>query len=673
MLDILTKQAIAFELPESEENLWPHSWKSHHQKGRAQLELGLGPLSLPYDWPQMVWKDLIDKPVEAIKEFIVKTLTETSSGGEPFAFSTFRWLSAILNDAIPSLPLDDATLGWPTRIDIIPNADGTTSERVVVLVPEIPMGVSGDGTFENPWAVCLSPEEEKAGRILFWVGPDGPKHDSMLEGVMSSSDPQMFEALQKISTMTGVLPFIPNLPQWNLESITDEEMISSLAEVFIRLSHHSERVRSALGDTSKARLQSDLLELDAFLKISDGVSEVDSQLSVDDPSNVEPIPATFEPELAGAAYSLSEENIVQEIQTFISTNISSSWEAWGPNLDMLILVGSDSQTERWNNVLKNLLEVYGGYPQRPEFFHSAAHPVTYLGPVDENVNPSGMPTCTRCGMFLGVEDDEGELWCDLCCHYIDSNGACIEQSGCDTCDNSLQDLHNAIRNGTSPFVKWPNLKPHLLANTYWERSLPNGIVMLEIGEDTSELDSAVTLLTDFGVNSISIICHGDAGLAVQDYVDNWDDNIVKGVLTINTPYHDVGTYNSSLDFKSILRAMSFIHRGKMGDQLGPATKAKAATIDEEYQKGDTIYHVESGTRYIFKVTMQGIMDIDFSTVYSTVDENTPIGAKFLRLTLLGSLDNETYLKTLNLQQLSQVVKYAHEPFKNALDVMEVSF
>ncbi|MDE0953315.1 MAG: hypothetical protein OR994_01425, partial [Candidatus Poseidoniales archaeon] len=144
------------------------------------------------------------------------------------------------------------------------------------------------------------------------------------------------------------------------------------------------------------------------------------------------------------------------------------------------------------------------------------------------------------------------------------------------------------------------------------------------------------------------------------------------VLTINTPYHGVGTYNSALDLKSILRAMSFIHRGKMGDQLGPATKAKAATFDEEYQKGDTIYHVDSGTRYIFKVTMEGIMDVIFSTVYSTVDENTPIGAKFLRLTLLGSLDNETYLKTLNLQQLSQVVKYAHEPFKNALDVMEVS-
>ena len=119
--------------------------------------------------------------------------------------------------------------------------------------------------------------------------------------------------------------------------------------------------------------------------------------------------------------------------------------------------------------------------------------------------------------------------------------------------------------------------------------------------------------------------------------------------------------------------MSFIHRSKMGDQVGPATKAKEATIDEEYQKGDTIYHVDSGIRYLFDVTMDGTMDIDFSTVYSSVDENTPVGAKYLRLTLLGSFDNETYLKTLNLQQLSQVVKYAHEPFKNTVNIVEGVF
>ena len=43
------------------------------------------------------------------------------------------------------------------------------------------------------------------------------------------------------------------------------------------------------------------------------------------------------------------------------------------------------------------------------------------------------------------------------------------------------------------------------------------------------------------------------------------------------------------------------------------------------------------------------MDVDFSTVFSTVTEDTPpIGAKFLRLTHLEDIDNETYLKTLNL-------------------------
>ena len=675
LLDILTKQAIAFELPESEENLWPQSWKSHHQKGRAQLDLGLGPLSLPYDWPQIVWKDLIDKPVETIKEFIVKTLTETSSGGEPFAFSTFRWLSAILNDAIPSLPLDDATLGWPTRIDVLANADGTTSERVVVLVPEIPMGVSGDGTFENPWAVRLSPEEEKAGRILFWVGPDGPKHDSMLEGVMSTSDPQMFEALQKISTMTGVLPFIPNLPQLNIESITDEVMISSLAEVLIRLSHHSERVRSALGDTSKARLQADLLELDAFLKISDGVSEVDSQLSVDEPSNLEPTPTAFDPILTGAAYSLDDTSVHQQVQQFVSTNLPANWIPGKTDDDLLLLVGSDSNTKRWESIIEMLLKNHGSPAVVSAHYHPSAHPLTYAGPEDNSGVPVGVPACSSCGLIepiFGVVSPisfETEYSCELCQHNIDLNGDCQDGTNCDVCENSLQDLQDYIYSVTSPFANWEEIRTDYIPIP--GNKSPKSIILLEIDDDTTELNEAVNALTGTG-RTVSIICHGEAGLAVQDYVDNWDETYVKGVLTINTPYHGVGTYNSALDLKSILRAMSFIHRSKMGDQLGPATKAKAATLDEEYQKGDTIYHVDSGTRYIFKVTMEGIMDVIFSTVYSTVDENTPIGAKFLRLTLLGSLDNETYLKTLNLQQLSQVVKYAHEPFKNALDVMEVS-
>ncbi|MDC3298329.1 hypothetical protein OAU99_03030 [Candidatus Poseidoniaceae archaeon] len=679
LLDILTKQAIAFELPETEEHLWPQSWMSHHQKGRAQLGLGLGPLSLPYDWPQIVWKDLIDKPIETIKEFIIKTLTETSTSGEPFAFSTFRWLYAALNDLIPTLPLNNPTLGWPSRIETITNSDGTTIERVTVEVPEIPMGVSGDGTFENPWAVRLSPEEGKAGRILFWVGPDGPKHDSMLEGAMSSSNPYIYENLQFIisNEVESIYPYDGDLPEIDLNS--DEKKIESLAQILINLSQHSERISSALGDTSKTRLQADLLELDQFLKISDGVSEVKSQFSADELSNLEPVPAESEldPILTGAAYSLDDTNVHQEVQQFVDTNLPANWIPGKTGDDLLLLVGSDSNTKRWDSIIEMLLKNQGSPALVSAHNHPSAHPLTYAGPEDNSGAPSGMPTCSRCelmGPVIGVNSPvtlTTGYSCELCNHNIDSNGDCLDGTDCDVCENSLQDLHDYIYSVTSPFDNWPEIRADYIPTNTVDKS-PKSIILLEIGDDTTELNEAVNALTAT-CRTVSIICHGESGLAVQDYVDNWDETYVKGVLTINTPYHDIGIYKSNLDTRAILRAMSFIHRSKMGDQIGPATKAKAATIDEEYQKGDTIYHVDSGIRYLFEVTMEGIMDIDFGTVYSSVDENTPVGAKYLRLTLLGSFDNETYLKTLNLQQLSQVVKYAYEPFKNAVNLLGASF
>ena len=256
--------------------------------------------------------------------------------------------------------------------------------------------------------------------------------------------------------------------------------------------------------------------------------------------------------------------------------------------------------------------------------------------------------------------------CMLCEHRINTNGDCLSGPNCDTCNNSLQDLHDEIYKITSPYSKWEDIKSEYV-NANPQTDPPKTIVIVEIGKDTTDLDNAVTALSNANC-SLSIICHGDAGLAIQDYVDNWDENKVKGVLTINAPYHGIGPYNSTHDERSILRAMSFIHRSKMGERLGPATRAKKAELDEEYDKGDTIYYVDSGKRHIFEVTCKGEMDVDFSTVFSTVTEDTPIGAKFLRLTHLEDIDNETYLKTLNLHQLAEIVRYAHEPFKKYADM-----
>ena len=394
LMSMVTNQGVAFELPQQPNYLWPKSWTAHHQKGRAQFGLGLGPLSLPYDWPRIEWNDLVEQPLETIKNFIITTLSEVSASGEPFAFGTFRWLSAALNGTIPSLPLDDATLGWPTRTDTITNqATGATMDRVTVLVPEVPMEVTGDGTFANPWAVRLTSDQEKSGRILFWLGPDGPGHDSMLEGVMSSSNPLLFEELQKSSVFDN-----------ELSDFTSQERIEAVAEILVRLSYHSERIHSALGDTSKQRLISDLSELDAFLKISDGVSELDSQLSVDNPTNIDPVPEDYEPELTAAAYSLKDENVLQEVGTFVSSNMPTNWEPGDLGNDVLLLVSSDSDTGKWDEIVKMLLENYGSLPYAI-LHHPNAHPLTYLGPEPNTGPASGNPKCKRCelkGTVAGI-------------------------------------------------------------------------------------------------------------------------------------------------------------------------------------------------------------------------------------------------------------------------------
>ena len=163
---------------------------------------------------------------------------------------------------------------------------------------------------------------------------------------MSSSNPLLFEELQKSSVFDN-----------ELSDFTSQERIEAVAEILVRLSHHSERIRSALGDTSKQRLISDLSQLDAFLKISDGVSELDSQLSVDNPTNIDPMPEDYEPELTAAAYSLKDENVLQEVGTFVSSNMPTNWEPGDLGNDVLLLVSSDSNTGKWDEIVKMLLKI----------------------------------------------------------------------------------------------------------------------------------------------------------------------------------------------------------------------------------------------------------------------------------------------------------------------------
>ena len=47
---------------------WPSNWAAYHPRGRGML--GLGAFSLPYDWPEIEWSNLISNPINEIKKFI---------------------------------------------------------------------------------------------------------------------------------------------------------------------------------------------------------------------------------------------------------------------------------------------------------------------------------------------------------------------------------------------------------------------------------------------------------------------------------------------------------------------------------------------------------------------------------------------------------------------------
>ena len=71
------------------------------------------------------------------------------------------------------------------------------------------------------------------------------------------------------------------------------------------------------------------------------------------------------------------------------------------------------------------------------------------------------------------------------------------------------------------------------------------IVIVEIGKDTTDLDNAVTALSNVIVHyQLSVM---EMLVWQASYVDNWDENKVKGVLTINAPYHGIGPYNSTTE------------------------------------------------------------------------------------------------------------------------------
>ena len=97
-----------FEMPKFDLPNLPEAWKL--SLGLNSNSLGMGPFSLPFDWPEIDWNVLLTDPFGALKTFFINLFNGNSKSGQPFALPALRWLWGLFTASLPDLRLPD--FGW---------------------------------------------------------------------------------------------------------------------------------------------------------------------------------------------------------------------------------------------------------------------------------------------------------------------------------------------------------------------------------------------------------------------------------------------------------------------------------------------------------------------------------------------------------------------------------
>ena len=240
---------ISIDLPD-----WPSGWAS--SRSRDSRQFGLGPFALPFDWPEIDWDLMLQNPWFEIKKFFVNLFSGTSASGEPFAMPALRWLWGLFSGGLPNLSLPD--LGW---------GSGEADEFGLpqISLPEVPLTIVGDGTYANPWAIALTPVGLPKVELLVWVDPDGLPGGDILTyatSMLADSILDMFDSV--IDSQAAAFAMIENWHQ-------------SLAALIFRLGQMSPRIGHAIKGMSEDEIAQLLLNVDQFLKTTDGLSSTASQ------------------------------------------------------------------------------------------------------------------------------------------------------------------------------------------------------------------------------------------------------------------------------------------------------------------------------------------------------------------------------------------------------------
>jgi hypothetical protein len=133
-------------------NKKPDSWQRSHNQIWGMT--GLGPYTLPLDWPELDISLLTNDPIACLKDHFIEIFSGTSSAGGPHALHSINLIHGLISGGLPDLRRAD--LGWVVF-------DG------VVYPTASPLSIRGGGSRANPYKVPLTSNSSAKAELLLWT------------------------------------------------------------------------------------------------------------------------------------------------------------------------------------------------------------------------------------------------------------------------------------------------------------------------------------------------------------------------------------------------------------------------------------------------------------------------------------------------------------------------
>ncbi|MBU1169190.1 MAG: hypothetical protein KKD44_06455 [Proteobacteria bacterium] len=263
-----------------------------------------GPFSFPLDWPKFHvgdWNLFFGNPWPLICNHLKLLFSKPS-----WAFPSLKFLGGSLFGSFPDFSLPD--WGW---------GSGGTFE--IPSLGSLPFSITGDGTYEIPWALMLDFDQMPPVELLVWLDPDGPPIDDWAS-VMISLVPDSWQDI----------PALMGNPAFSL---------SNLGDLLKHLEDLSPIVRRMMKSVGGEDFGHHLTALFERLRLSDGLVPYISQMPASDLPNWErPFSLNTLPEENHFA-QLDQTDIVDCIEARINTYsgadslpvllLGAAWESAG--------------------------------------------------------------------------------------------------------------------------------------------------------------------------------------------------------------------------------------------------------------------------------------------------------------------------------------------------------